>query len=132
MGATRKILVDTSAWIAFFRGHEPLASRVDLALDADEAALCGPVLTEIHRGLVRPADRKKVLPLLASCHLLPTPPDLWVAAGDLGSALRRKGVSVKTLELLIATCALHTGATVLTSDGDFALMQGAGVPLALL
>jgi len=126
------ILIDTSAWVAFFRGHEPLASRVDAALDADEAALCGPVITEIRRGLVRPKDQRQVIPLLASCHLVPTPPDLWVAAGDLGSALRRKGVTVKTLDLLIAVCALQSGATILTSDSDFALMQRAGVPLALL
>lgn len=125
------ILVDTSAWIAFFRDRGPLASRVDAVLEADEAALCGPVVTELRRGIVSAADRRRVLPLLASCHTLPEPVDLWVAAGDLGSLLRRKGVTVKTLDLLIAVHALHSGAALLTSDADFVLMQRAGVPLAL-
>ena len=39
------ILVDTSAWIDFFRGVPPLAERVDALLDSNELALCGPVIT---------------------------------------------------------------------------------------
>lgn len=126
------ILVDTSAWIAFFRGHEPLASRVDAAIDADDAALCGPVICELRRGFVSDAERKKVLPLLGVCHVLPTPPDVWQEAGDLGFALRRKGVTVKTLDLLIAVWALHASVPILTGDGDFATIQRGGVPLALV
>ncbi len=126
------ILVDTSAWVAFFRGHDPLASRVDAAIDADDAALCGPVIAELRRGLLSEKERKKVLPLLAVCHALPAPPDLWEAAGDLGFAFRRKGLTVKTLDLLIAVWALHSGVPILTGDRDFGLMQRAGVPLALV
>ena len=81
------ILVDTSAWIDFFRGREPIASIVDSALDSDDVALCGPVLTELHRGLRTPRERKRVLPLLTACHLLEQPPALWEEAGDLGYAL---------------------------------------------
>lgn len=125
------ILVDTSAWIAFFRGHEPLASRVDAAIDADDAALCGPVISELRRGFVSEAERKRLLPLLGTLHALPEPPELWADAGDLGFALRRKGVTVKTLDLLIAVWALHAGVPILTADGDFASMQAAGVPIAL-
>jgi tRNA(fMet)-specific endonuclease VapC len=125
------ILVDTSAWIAFFRGREPLASRVDVALEADLASLCGPVVCELRRGFVSDAERRKVWPLLGSCHVLPGPADPWVEAGDLGFLLRRKGVTVKTMDLLIAAWAIHAGVPLLTEDSDFRAMQRAGVPLAL-
>ena len=62
---------------------------------------------------------------------LPQPPALWTEAGDLGFALRRKGTTVKTLDLLIATWALGARLPILTSDGDFALIRRAGVPLQL-
>jgi predicted nucleic acid-binding protein len=125
------ILIDTSAWIDFFRGRDPLAGAVDEALANDEAVLCGPVLAELRRGLLNERERRKVLPLLDACHLLPQPDQLWTEAGDLGYALRRRGVTPKTIDLLIAAYALSHSATLLTADGDFAAMRKAGVPLQL-
>ncbi|MCC6639884.1 MAG: PIN domain-containing protein [Deltaproteobacteria bacterium] len=125
------ILVDTSAWIEFFRGSEPVASTVDRALESDEVALCGPVLTELRRSLRTPAERRRVLPLFSGCHLLEQPPALWEEAGDLGFALARRGASVKTLDLLIAVYALSHSVSLLTIDADFARMRRAGIPLDL-
>jgi predicted nucleic acid-binding protein len=126
------ILVDTSAWIDFFRGIQPLADRVDELLASNEAALCGPVVAELRRGLRSPSERRKVIPLLDGCHELDQPVRLWEEAGDLGYALARKGVTVKTLDLLIATYALSHGIAVLEVDADFAAMQRTGIPLLLV
>ena len=125
------ILVDTSAWIEFFRGRNPLARVVDDVLAANDAAVCGPVETELRRGFLNERDRKRVLPLLNGCHWLAKPEELWTEAGDLGFHLRRHGISPKTLDLLIATYALNHSAALLTSDKDFLMMQKAGVPLLL-
>lgn len=124
-------LVDTSAWIDFFRNSGPLADRVDGLLETGEAALCGPVLTELRRGLRSRRERRRVLPLLEACHQLAQPPRLWEEAGDLGYLLARKGVTVKTLDLLIAAFALSHDRPVLTADDDFAAMRAAGVPLVV-
>jgi predicted nucleic acid-binding protein len=126
------ILVDTSAWIEFFRGRDPVARTVDELLDDDEVAICGPVVTEIRRGLRSRAERTRVLPLLEGCRLLAEPDALWVEAGDLGFLLRRRGATVKTLDLLIATHALAHGVPILSTDDDFAVMQRAGIGLVLV
>jgi predicted nucleic acid-binding protein len=126
------ILVDTSAWIAFFRTRGPTASLVDDALATNEAALCGPVETELRRGLLDAKERKLVLSALSGCHQLAQPDELWSEAGELGFLLRRRGVTPKTLDLLIAVHALGHSATLLTADRDFLLMRKAGVPLTLL
>jgi predicted nucleic acid-binding protein len=60
-------LVDTSARIEFFRDRAPLADQVDQLLAGDDAAVCGPVITELHRGLRSQAERRRVLPLLEGC-----------------------------------------------------------------
>lgn len=125
------ILVDTSAWIDFFRGVEPLAARVDELLESGEAALCGPIVTELRRGLSSATERKTVLVLLGGCVLLPDPTMLWEHAGDLGFALRRKGKTVKTIDLLIATYAIAADVPLLTGDADFRVIAAAGVPLRL-
>src|SRR5262245_51378001 len=112
------ILVDTSAWIEFFRGRDPWAGLVDDALATNDAALCGPVVTELRRGLRNERERDAVLPLLEGCHWLAQPQELWAEAGDLGFALRRRGVTPKTLDLLIAVHALSHSASLLTLDKD--------------
>src|SRR5688572_17223565 len=114
------ILVDTSAWVEFFRDRDPVASNVDALLETNDVAICGPVLTELRRGLRSRSDRARVLPLLEACHLLAQPAALWEEAGDIGFSIGRKGVTVKTLDLLIAAYALSHGVPVLTIDRDFA------------
>lgn len=125
------ILVDTSAWVDFFRDREPLAQLVDDALAANEVAVCGPIETELRRGLLNERERKKILPLLDGCHSLAAPEHLWMEAGELGYLLRRKGVTVKTFDLLIASYALTHSVALLTGDSDFHAMAQAGIPLLL-
>jgi predicted nucleic acid-binding protein len=95
-------------------------------------ALCGPVVAEIRRGLRSHGERARVIPLLSGCPRLPDPPDLWEEAGDLGYALGRRGITVKTIDLLVATYALSHGVALLTADADFAQMQRAGAQLLLV
>lgn len=117
-------LIDTSAWIEFFRGRSPLADEVDALVAHKEAAICGPIMTELRRGFVSVAERRKVLPLLGACHALPQPSSLWEDAGDLGFALARAGVSCKSFNLLIATYALAHSVPLLAGDRDYLRIQG--------
>ncbi len=126
------ILVDTSAWIEFFRGTGRAAEQVEITLAEDEAAWCGPIATELRRGLVSAKERAKVLPLLHACHWLAQPEALWDEAGDLGYLLRRKGLTAKTLDLLIAAYALSHRVALLTVDADFVAMKKKGIPLELV
>ena len=100
-------------------------------LDSNEVALCGPVITELRRGLRSRAERSKVLGLLRGCQLLEQPPRLWEEAGELGYFVRRRGAAVKTLDLLIAAYALSHGVPLLTADVDFTVMKAMGVGLVL-
>jgi tRNA(fMet)-specific endonuclease VapC len=120
------ILVDTSAWVDFFRNRNPLAEIVDQAIEDDEAVLCGPVTTELRHGLSS-SDRAKVLRLLGGCRAVAAPALLWEEAGDLGYLLGRRGVSVKTLDLLIAAIALAHDLPILTRDSDFKHIRDSGV-----
>lgn len=105
---------------------------MDRLLESNEVALCGPVVTELRRGLRSPAERARLLPLLTGCHLLSDPPALWEEAGDLGYALGRRGLTVKTIDLLVATYALSHGVGLLTTVSDFEHMRRAGAQLLLV
>ncbi|HEV3031149.1 MAG TPA: PIN domain-containing protein [Polyangia bacterium] len=120
------ILIDSSAWVDFFRNRNPLANIVDQAIEDDEATLCGPVITELRRGLSS-TGRAKVLRFLQGCHAVEQPAQLWEEAGDLGYLLGRRGVAVKTLDLLIAATALAYDLPILTRDSDFRHIKESGV-----
>ena len=89
-----------------------MADAVDRLIDANEAAICGPVVLEIRRGLRSRAERAWVLPLLAGCHL-------------------RRGATVKSVDLLIAAYALAHGVPLLTRHAAFERMKRAGARLLL-
>jgi predicted nucleic acid-binding protein len=125
------ILIDTSAWIAFFRDRGPFAERVDRALFEGDASICGPVQTELRRGIKTKSERAQVLLHLAGCADLSQPANLWEEAGELGFALARRGITAKTLDLLIACYALAHHVPLLTTDQDFARIRSAGIPLLL-
>jgi len=105
---------------------------VDTLLESDEAALCGPVLAEVRRGLLDARTRGEVLHLLSGCTLLSQPASLWEDAGDLGAIVRRRGSTIKTMDLLIATYALAHSTALLTTDRDFDQIEAAGVALRVV
>ncbi|MBI3295688.1 MAG: PIN domain-containing protein [Deltaproteobacteria bacterium] len=126
------ILIDTSAWIEFFRGKGECANSVDVLLSENQVALCGPVLTEITRGFRSERDKQDIIPLLEACRLLSQPENLWQDAGSLGFLLGKQKKRVKTLDLLIASIAIFHRVPILTNDTDFKRIQEIAPALALV
>jgi hypothetical protein len=98
------VLLDTSAWIAFFSpiGHDVLKSEVRKALNEERVFTCVVVRTEL---LVGARDRAAFKRLDELLHALPQAPmdgELWSRAAGLGFALRKKGRSMPLPDLLIA------------------------------
>jgi predicted nucleic acid-binding protein len=113
-------LIDTSLWIDFTRARSPRTLKRFIApfiLDP-EAHVAEPVAFEILRHATA-TEAKQLTRQFATLPMLPTPEDLWAQAAQIGQACRRKNIEVGSLDLLIATVALHHGAEVVTFDDDF-------------
>lgn len=111
------MLIDTSAWIEFFRARDPVASLVDRTLDNGQATLCGMVELEIRQGLR--SGEKKILTLLRSLRRIPTEETDFAVAGDRLAELRRKGITIPGTDGLIAQLALRNNLPLLENDGHF-------------
>jgi len=72
-----------------------------------------------------------VLGLLVGCRILDQPERVWEEAGELGYFLGRRGATIKSLDLLIATYALSHSVPILSRDRDFETMRRAGLKLLL-
>jgi predicted nucleic acid-binding protein len=112
-------MLDTSVWIDAFRGKTPhVVAATQALLNDDRIVICGPVIFEIKRGL-RPADRKNLLPLFDALIRLSVDEVVWDSAGDLDVRLRKKGITIPPMDVIIAQICLHHKVSLFTLDEHF-------------
>lgn len=114
------ILVDTSAWIEFFRPSSgfDLTSRIDLG----EVVTCLPVIQEVLQGFDDQAAYKIAHEAMFSLPIVESPlsPEVFQLAIDLYRSGRRAGLTVRSgVDCLIGACALRSSLPVLHHDRDF-------------
>jgi predicted nucleic acid-binding protein len=115
------ILVDSSVWIDFFSSSPGRAGSElrRMIADAEPFALSGIVVTEILQGLTR--DVGQVEQFLFLWEMLePRCFPTYREAASLFRLGRSKGISLTTVDTLIAAIALEHQAAVFTLDKDFA------------
>jgi predicted nucleic acid-binding protein len=114
------ILVDTSVWIDFF-STSPGSAGDELRRMVDEAetfALTGVVVTEILQGLKR--DIHRIERFLSMWEMLePRGFSTYREASAISRLARSKGISLTTIDTLIAAIALEHDASLFSLDKDF-------------
>jgi tRNA(fMet)-specific endonuclease VapC len=120
-----RLLLDTSAYAAFFRDHPGVKAEVQ---EASELFLSPIVLGELRSGFLKGARReeneKELREFLASprCSVPVIDDETSHRYAAIHDYLRRKGTPVSPNELWIAASAAQHGLTVVTLDGDFDLI----------
>ena len=114
------ILVDTSVWIDFF-SSSPGRAGAELRRMIEEVepfALTGVVVTEILQGLRRDVHRmERYLSLWEM--LEPRGFSTYREASAISRLARSKGISLTTMDTLIAAIALEHRASLFSLDKDF-------------
>lgn len=117
-------MVDTSAWIFALKRRAVGAVRVRIGqlLDSDAVVTCGPIEAELLLGALNMPEYASLQRQLVGLRRLEVAGDDWPSAGFLGFTLRRKGITVGVIDLLLATIAMRHGAVLLHADRDFDLL----------
>ena len=114
------ILVDTSVWIDFF-SRSPGRAGSELRRMIDEVepfALTGLVVAEVLQGLTRDVNRiERYLSLWEM--LEPRGFSTYREASAISRLARSKGISLTTIDTLIAAIALEHQASLFSLDKDF-------------
>jgi len=118
------VIIDTSAWVEFFRRNGDL--RVKLAvkglLDAFEGALCGPVEMEFLGG-ARPEEMETIRGWFGLIPYVRNNQEIWrVAAGNYAT-LKAAGLTIPWNDILIASIAMEHDLRVYAHDKHFQLMS---------
>jgi hypothetical protein len=119
-----RILIDTSAWIMSFKkvGNESLKQKVVEALAALSAVTTPVIVLELLQGC---RDRKEYEAMklrMEALEMLPVNEDVWESAYWAGYNLRRKGITVPTIDILILSTAKVHNCSVLHHDKHFKLV----------
>ncbi len=114
------ILIDTCAWIDFFKSQTgQLGNQVAKLIEMNQAAITGIVITELLQGIKNEKESKRLQLLLQSIHYLKTEENDWIKAGQLAGNLRTKGLTLPLTDVLIATIAQRHDISILTIDKHF-------------
>jgi predicted nucleic acid-binding protein len=114
------VLVDTSVWIDFFAPRPGPAGRElrRLIESAEPLALSGIIVSEILQGLVR--DAATIEGFLAQWDMVePAGFETYVRAAELFREARAHGLTLTTVDALIAALAIENGLQLFTLDKDF-------------
>jgi predicted nucleic acid-binding protein len=114
------ILVDTSVWIDFFSSSPGRAGRElrRMIQEVEPFALTGVVVTEVLQGITREVHR--IERFLSMWEMLePRGFSTYREASAISRLARSRGVSLTTIDTLIAAIALEHTATLFSLDKDF-------------
>jgi len=120
------IAVDTSVWINFFRGREPVVARLSDLLDRDEVALPAPVRIEILSG-ARKNERPRLGRLLAALPVLYPSAGSWQRIEEWVTSGPASGHGFGFGDLLIASLAADHACPIWSLDRDFTRMARLGL-----
>jgi len=116
------ILVDTSVWIDFLHGHSSaqVALLARLIDEEEDICTCGIVLTEVLQGIRGEDQAQRTERLLSDLIYLPTRRSAHLLAAHISRSARRRGVTIRrSVDCMIAACAIEARTPLLHRDRDF-------------
>ncbi|MFP4203444.1 MAG: PIN domain-containing protein [Opitutales bacterium] len=118
------VIVDTSAWIEFFRrdGDPAVKLAMKALIEELEATLCGPVEMEFLGG-AHPRERPRIQSRFDILPYQSNDQKLWREAASQYAILRGEGVTVPWNDVLVATIALRQGCRIYAVDRHFEAME---------
>ncbi len=114
------ILTDTTVVIDYLRA--PTVRLVKI-IQMNQAAICGPTISEIYAGARSPADFKKYDKALSLFVFAAIRKKTWPNLGRNLAKLGAKGITVPFPDALIATLGIENDIEVWARDPHFPMMQ---------
>lgn len=114
------VLVDTSIWIEYFnKPKSPSGAALDDLIKTGYAFTAGVIMTELLQGAKIEKEFNAILENFIALPFFDTTIDTWIKAGKISFSLRRKGITIPTTDLIIASLALENNSSIFTLDPHF-------------
>ncbi len=120
----KKILVDTSIWIEYFKGNTEVINLIH-STDRYSAYIAGPIITELIQGFKTSREKERFITSISALPKLLITDEDWIEAGTLGNTLKEKGKTIPIPDLLIFQLAHKNNCSLYTLDKHFQIIVGA-------
>ena len=120
-----RVLIDTSAWIAYFQGQSLLKflERIDELLLSSKIYVHKIVIAELIQGAHSEKELTIIKEFLEAFYIIGESEETWFKAGRLSFTLKKKGKTVNLTDCYIAIIAREHDCAVLTLDKHFMEIQ---------
>jgi hypothetical protein len=115
------VFIDTSIWIDFFanRSTKGTLALVE-AIENEDLATCGVVITEVLQGVKQDKLFKKIKSILLDLIILPMTDSIYINAAQIYRSCRKMGISIRnSVDCMIAATCMEHSTFILHSDRDF-------------
>ncbi len=128
----RPVLVDTSAWVRYFREKDDREGDIIADL-VEDGVVCttGIVIAELISGAGNNREKAKLKEILSVFPFLNITEPVWWKVGEYRNKMRLGGFTAGLPDTIIATAAIHYDAQLFTLDSHFANIAKF-MPLSLL
>ncbi|MFB3885558.1 MAG: PIN domain-containing protein [Thermodesulfobacteriota bacterium] len=114
------VLVDTSAWIEFFRKKESsLSKRLKDYLELNQVCYTGPIAVELYQGAKTNKEICVIDQLLQDIHYVEITRTHYHHAGHISHQAARSGKIFSTVDLILAVVAHDEDLKLLSLDAHF-------------
>jgi predicted nucleic acid-binding protein len=115
------VLVDTSVWIDFFQNNDSFYAITleGLIKDNNRAVICGVVLQEVLQGIKDHTSYEITKERLLKLPFLDTNKETYIYASSLYRSLRRKGVTIPSIDSTLGSLAVLHRIPLFTKDEHF-------------
>ncbi len=118
------ILIDTSAWIAYFKENDQLfAEKMDQLLTHSEIFVPKVVLAELIQGARSEKEISVIEEFIDAFQVIDQTKETWLEAGMLSFSMKRKGITIHLTDCYIAILALENGCRIFSLDEHFKLIK---------
>lgn len=118
------ILADTSVWIEFFKSESKIGDKLETLISKNSVYTCGIVVLELTQGVNSEKEKNKIMNMFSALEFIEMTKQLWMKAGELSAALRKKGKIIPLSDILIAVIAIQYNLEIFTIDKHFKEIPG--------
>ena len=123
---SKYVLVDTSAWILALKKGPAMRARsiIDDLLAGGRIAIIPIIRLELLGGTKSQVEFQRLDRRLGALHKLPLAQAEWDESADLSFKLRRTGMTIPYIDIIIAAAAILHGLPLVHADRHFDLIAG--------
>jgi len=119
------VLVDTSIWIEYFNHRDSEnGEALEGLLREGRVVIAGIVLTELLQGAKIKREFDAILDSIVALPFFDATLNTWIEAGRISYSLRKRGVTVPTTDVIIASLAIERHCLLFSLDSHFDRIPG--------